>query len=252
MEVSDSDPVPQDNEDDVTESENQMLLEDTSDTFSYEDDSHSDSQNSHTSTDISSSIDEFAEQHSEIKFDKNVEDKIKEKLSREILQVDKKSKDRGVVYLGHLPYGFFEKQLREFFSQFGDVTRLRVSRNKKTGRSKSFCFIEFEDPIVARIVADTMDGYIMFQRSLKCQVIPPEKVHPKMFNGANKIYYPNRTINAHRIAHNAPKNQKDVEKNIKNLLKKEEKKRKKLQELGINYDFPGYKSIVLQSEKVNS
>jgi hypothetical protein len=38
---------------------------------------------------------------------------------------------RGVVYLGHLPFGFFEAQLKSFFSQFGEVTRLRVSRSKK-------------------------------------------------------------------------------------------------------------------------
>ena len=39
--------------------------------------------------------------------------------------------DRGVVYLGHIPYGFFEKELRGYFSQFGTITRLKLSRNKK-------------------------------------------------------------------------------------------------------------------------
>ena len=39
--------------------------------------------------------------------------------------------ERGVVYLGRIPYGFFEKELRGYFSQFGKVTRLRLSRNKK-------------------------------------------------------------------------------------------------------------------------
>jgi len=92
-----------------------------------------------------------------------------------------------------------------FFSQFGVISRLRVSRNKKTGKTKHYCFIEFLDPIIATVVADTMDGYIMFGRSLKCKVIPPEKVHPKTFRGTNRKYYPKRTKINHRKLHNAPK-----------------------------------------------
>lgn len=37
----------------------------------------------------------------------------------------------GVVYVGHLPRGLSEPQLREYFEQFGTVTRLRLSRSKK-------------------------------------------------------------------------------------------------------------------------
>ncbi|KAG6879691.1 hypothetical protein C0992_012989, partial [Termitomyces sp. T32_za158] len=41
------------------------------------------------------------------------------------------SEDRGVVYIGRVPHGFYEDQMRGYFSQFGDVTRVRLSRNKK-------------------------------------------------------------------------------------------------------------------------
>lgn len=40
-----------------------------------------------------------------------------------------------VVYLGHLPYGFYETQIKGFLSQFGDVGRLRVSRSPKVSSS---------------------------------------------------------------------------------------------------------------------
>ncbi len=39
--------------------------------------------------------------------------------------------ERGVVYVGHVPYGFFEDQMKGFFQQFGEVKRLRLARNKK-------------------------------------------------------------------------------------------------------------------------
>lgn len=36
-----------------------------------------------------------------------------------------------MLYLGRLPHGFYEDQLKAYFAQFGTVTRLRLSRNKK-------------------------------------------------------------------------------------------------------------------------
>lgn len=44
----------------------------------------------------------------------------------------------GVVFVGHLPRGLCEPQLREYFGQFGTVTRLRLSRSKKV-RSRTGC-----------------------------------------------------------------------------------------------------------------
>jgi hypothetical protein len=67
--------------------DDEILLENpeetSSDTFSFEDSSQTESQISQTSTDLSSSLDEFAAQKGEIKIDKNVEDKLKERISKE-------------------------------------------------------------------------------------------------------------------------------------------------------------------------
>ena len=48
-----------------------------------------------------------------------------------------------VVYLGRIPHGFFEDQMRGYFSQFGELRRLRLSRSKKTARSRGYAFLEF-------------------------------------------------------------------------------------------------------------
>jgi nucleolar protein 15 len=39
--------------------------------------------------------------------------------------------ERGTLYIGRIPHGFYEGQMKEYFSQFGDVTRLRLARNRK-------------------------------------------------------------------------------------------------------------------------
>ena len=44
---------------------------------------------------------------------------------------DSGSSKKGVIYVGHIPHGFFEKEMRAFFSQFGTVTRLRLARSRK-------------------------------------------------------------------------------------------------------------------------
>lgn len=76
--------------------------------------------------------------------------------------------ESGVVYVGRVPHGFFEEQMRAYFSQFGDILNLRLSRNKKTGKSKHYAFIEFSSNSVARIVAETMHNYLLFGHLLQC------------------------------------------------------------------------------------
>jgi nucleolar protein 15 len=78
--------------------------------------------------------------------------------------------------------------MKKYFSQFGRVKRLRLSRNKKTGASKHYAFIEFSSGEVADIVARTMDNYLLFGHILKCKLIPNDQVHPDLFKGAGQRF----------------------------------------------------------------
>jgi hypothetical protein len=40
-----------------------------------------------------------------------------------------------VLYLGRIPHGFYEDEMKAYFEQFGDVSRLRLARNKKVGEA---------------------------------------------------------------------------------------------------------------------
>ncbi|KAG4077992.1 hypothetical protein HA402_002043 [Bradysia odoriphaga] len=97
-----------------------------------------------------------------------------------IKNVNKRSFDpikanRGVVLLQNIPHGFYEDEMRKYFGQFGLVTRVRLARSERTGRSKGFAYIEFRVPEVAEIAAETMHNYIMFKHRLTATYIPPEK-----------------------------------------------------------------------------
>jgi nucleolar protein 15 len=76
--------------------------------------------------------------------------------------------------------------MKKYFTQFGRVNNLRLSRNKKTGASKHYAFVEFASAEVADIVARTMDNYLMFGHILKVKLIPAEQVNANLFKGANQ------------------------------------------------------------------
>lgn len=88
-------------------------------------------------------------------------------------QFDPTRLNRGVVLIQNLPKGFFEKQLKKYFSQYGRVTRLRLARSERTGGSKGYAYIEFKYPEVAQVAAESMNGYLMFRQRLKTLYIPP-------------------------------------------------------------------------------
>jgi len=86
-----------------------------------------------------------------------------------------------IVYLGHISHGFYEKEMRKFFSQFGKVMRIKLFRSKKTNNSKGYAFIQFEDGETADTVAGAMNGYMLHERQLVCHVVQPDKIHEGMF-----------------------------------------------------------------------
>lgn len=72
-------------------------------------------------------------------------------------------------------------------------------------------------------------------------VVPPEKVHEKLFVGSEKIFKkPRRPAVARYNKGHGPE---DMKKRAGKLLSKESKLRKRLAEKGIDYDFPGFVSI---------
>lgn len=90
-------------------------------------------------------------------------------------QNGKVGRGRGIVLVKNLPHGFFEDQLEQYFGQFGRLTRMRLCRSKTTGASKGYAYIEFEIPEVAKVAAETMNNYLMFNKLVKTAYIPPEQ-----------------------------------------------------------------------------
>ncbi|SPO28362.1 related to NOP15 - protein involved in 60S ribosomal subunit biogenesis [Ustilago trichophora] len=146
----------------------------------------------------------------------------------------------GVLYIGRLPKGFFEKQLKSYFSQFGQVTRLRVSRNKKTGASKHYAFVEFADQDVAKIVQETMHNYLIDGRLLQVKEVSKDKIHPELWVGANRKFNKVPGARLERVVRGREKTEEEQQRTNDRALKRQDERREKLKNLGIEYEFEGY------------
>ena len=133
--------------------------------------------------------------------------------------------------------------MRQYFSQFGDISRLRLSRNRQTGQSKHFAFIEFKSSEVAQIVADTMDNYLLFGHILKCKLASKEALHPNTFENANRRFkkVPWNKIEGRRMA--TGKDRETWEKKIQKENGKRAKKQKAMAEFGYDFDLPTLKKV---------
>ena len=183
---------------------------------------------------------------------KEEEKNIKKNKKREIQNEEGISSNpsTGVIYVGHLPWGFLDDNLKKYFSQFGNITRIISPKSSKTGRSVGYAFIEFEDEETARIAAKTMNNYILFEKILKCSFVEDKKKYDRIFlKWKKKFEFKERyKIQCEKMK---KKNKEEIKTMIQGLLDREEQRREKMKELGIKYEYKGFKEIVDEYKKEN-
>ena len=168
------------------------------------------------------------------------------KLSKELKKISRDrnaSSEPGVVYIGRIPHGFYEHEMRQYFSQFGPITKLRLSRNKKTGASKHFAFIEFADENTAEIVAKTMDNYLLFGHILKCKVLTKGQVRDDLFKGANKRFKKIPWNQMAGLKLQKPQTKSTWTKRVTQEQDKRAKRAAQLQEMDYEFEPPQMKDV---------
>lgn len=143
-----------------------------------------------------------------------------------------------VAYLGHIPHNFAETDMSSFFKQFGDIKKIKLFRSQKTGASKGYAFIKFNDEATAVTVSEAMNGYFLGDRQLVSHVVPKNKIHKGMFliarkNGKGNNDQQGSDSDDDNMEVAAESKPYKAAKNIQQLKKKQNK----LKKLGINFDF---------------
>ncbi|RDW91465.1 hypothetical protein BP5796_02630 [Coleophoma crateriformis] len=177
---------------------------------------------------------------------------INKKLKKQAKKAAEAAADEkpGVVYIGRIPHGFYENEMRAYFKQFGDIKNLRLARNRKTGASKHIAWIQFESSAVAEIVAKTMDNYLLFNHILKVKVVPDEQLPANLFKGANKRFkkVPWNKIAGRKLAQGA--SETTWNKRVEKENKRRESKADKLKAIGYEFEAPQLKSAVAMRKEL--
>jgi hypothetical protein len=76
-------------------------------------------------------------------------------------------------YVGNLPYGISEKELRDLFEAHGEVSSVAVIMDKFTGQSKGFGFVEMPSRDQAVQAIESLNGHNVQGRDLRVNEARP-------------------------------------------------------------------------------
>lgn len=79
------------------------------------------------------------------------------------------------LYVGNLSYNTTEDALRDLFAQAGEVTSVAVIKDRDSGRSKGFAFVEMGNAAEAQKAISMFNGYSLEERALTVNVARPRE-----------------------------------------------------------------------------
>ena len=79
------------------------------------------------------------------------------------------------LYVGNLSYSVTEDELRELFAQAGNVTSVAVIKDRDTGQSKGFAFVEFGTQADAQKAIGRFNGQKLGERTLTVNLARPKE-----------------------------------------------------------------------------
>jgi RNA recognition motif-containing protein len=87
------------------------------------------------------------------------------------------------LYVGNLSYGVDDDSLSAHFSEVGSVTSARVIRDRESGRSKGFGFVEMADDNAANDAISRLDGTEIDGRSIRVSLAREDGPRPNRGGG---------------------------------------------------------------------
>ncbi|MCA9273186.1 MAG: RNA-binding protein [Phycisphaerales bacterium] len=79
------------------------------------------------------------------------------------------------LYVGNLSYQTSENELREIFSQHGEVVSATLVMDRETGRPRGFGFVEFADASSAKAAIEALNGANVGGRDLTVNEARPRE-----------------------------------------------------------------------------
>ncbi len=69
------------------------------------------------------------------------------------------------IYVGNLPYSTSEEDIKDLFSEYGEVSSVKFIKDRDTGRFRGFGFVEMEDEGAQQAI-DNLNNSEFHERNL--------------------------------------------------------------------------------------
>ncbi len=92
------------------------------------------------------------------------------------------------LYVGNLSYTTTEVQLQKLFEQAGTVKSVALIKDRETGRSKGFAFVEMETQAEAQKAISMFHGKQYDNRALTVNIARPREERPASGGGGGGGY----------------------------------------------------------------
>jgi len=79
------------------------------------------------------------------------------------------------IYVGNLSYEKTEGELRSAFEQFGKVDSVSIIKDKFSGQSKGFAFVEMTNQVEAEKAMSMFNGRQMGERDIRVSLARPQE-----------------------------------------------------------------------------
>jgi RNA recognition motif-containing protein len=83
------------------------------------------------------------------------------------------------IYVGNLPYNISEDDLKATFSEFGEVETVNIIKDKFSGQSKGFAFVEMPSNSEADKAIKALNETDLKGRNIKVNQAKPKSDRPK-------------------------------------------------------------------------
>ena len=88
------------------------------------------------------------------------------------------------LYVGNISFSLSEKDLEDVFAEFGPVNSVKIIKDRETGRSKGFGFVEMANPEDGTTAVDAINGREIGGRELKVnEARERDESAPRRFDG---------------------------------------------------------------------
>ena len=79
------------------------------------------------------------------------------------------------IYVSNLSFNVADEDLHDFFAEYGEVTSAKVIKDKFTGRSRGFGFVEMSNDENGQKAITELDGAVVEGRSISVTVAKPKE-----------------------------------------------------------------------------